>query len=417
MLVGDILLSAREAVPDLPGALPAPAPTDLTISFTTGGVLVPGATYYLVATYSTLWGESSPGLEVIVTMPAGMTAILVNPAPSPYRQLVTAINIYLGTVSGGEVFRYAFPNPVNEQLFVNGVAANYSLSVPPAGNSAYLLDSGGNVAGAQQLFRWLSDALNAVANANGGIPDASGFPTITGRNNYTLPGDWKSLEAAWYDGYPLFLGSAKNVFRHNSLNGLAGQMSYVQVADTLVIELYAQPNRTAGQTTLSAPLALTDVGAAFTQDLSGFVLPFGLASIGTEIVSYVSSGSLLTQLVRGLGGTSAQAWPVGTAVHELNCMFTGFRSPQTYVVGQAANTLRIPSDWTPYIHLYLLARYREIEQQRSEASQLFKEFDAYLKSASKRKPVVGERQIQPQDSIGMEVFNGLSRTFGGIVIP
>jgi hypothetical protein len=424
MLVGDILLSAREAVPDLPGTLPAPATqTEIhaaPVTFAGGLLPVQGfTTFYLVFTYSTAWGETSPGPEIVITLAAGQNAIFVNPAPSPMQPLATAFNCYLGTSSGGEVQRYTFPMTTQENP-VAGIPGTFSFATPPQGSSAFLLDSGGSVASAQQLFRWLSDALHAVATANGGIPDACGFPTIIGRQNYTLPGEWKNLDAAWYDGYPIDLGSAKNVFRHNTLNGLSGQLSYTQVADTLVCELYPQPQRTAGVTTLSAAIAATDVTAG-TNGSGGFVLPFGLARFGVppnyEVVSYSGMGTGLQQLVRGLGGTSGQAWPAGTAAYELNCMFTGFRSPQLYTVGQATNTLRIPPDWTPYIHMYLLSRYRSIEQQEQEASTLMKAFDGYLKSCSKRKPAVGERQIQPQDWVGADVRAGLSSTFGGIIIP
>jgi hypothetical protein len=125
----------------------------------------------------------------------------------------------------------------------------------------------------------------------------------------------------------------------------------------------------------------------------------------------------LGNLIRGLGGTNAQSWASGTAVSELNVYFTGLRSPQLYAVGQAANSIRIPLEWTPKVHVYLLSRYRVIEQQQSEADSLMKDFEAYLKSLSRRKPVLGDRQIIPQADQGLDVRPGLSRTFGGLLIP
>jgi hypothetical protein len=425
MLVGDILLSAREAVPDLPGTLPAPASANeihLAPVTVAGGALGLGGftSFWVVCTYSTPWGETGPGPEIQITLAGGNNAISANPAPSPYQQgLATGFNVYIGTASGAEIQRYSFTMAEMENPCAY-IPGTFSFATPPQGSSAYLLDSGGPVASAQQLFRWLSDAMHALAGANGGVPDACGFPTIIGRQNYTLPGEWKSLNGAWYDGYPVNLGSSKSVFRHNTLNGLSGMLSYTQVADTLVCELYPQPQRTAGLTSLSAAIAAADVTAP-TNGSGGFVLPFGLAMFGVppnyEVVSYSGMGTGLAQLTRGLGGTSGQAWPTNTPVYELNCMFTGFRAPQLYTVGQSANTIRIPADWTPYIHMYLLARYRRIEQNEQECTTLMKDFDAYLAKCSKRKPVVGERQIQPDDWSGIDVRAGLSSTFGGIVIP
>lgn len=426
MLVGDILLSAREAVPDLPGTLNAPQTTaEITATAATvaGGHLNASGQYFFVCTYSTPWGETGPGPESSITLTGGQNALSFNPLPSPYLWALpwaaTSFNVYLGVTAGGEIQRYSFPL-LGVANTVANIQGTYSFATPPLGNSAFLLDSGGTVAGAPQIFRWLNDALRALASANGGIPDAAGFATIIGRQNYSVLGDWKTIEFAWYDGYPINCGSSQTVFRHNGLNGTVGQISYTQVADTLVCELYPQPVRTAGITALSSAIGITDLTAP-TNGLGGFVLPLGLAMLGTppnyEVVSYSGTGGGLQQLVRGLGGTSGQAWPVNTPVQELNCMLTGLRAAQLYTVGQAANTIRLPSEWTPYIHLYLLARYRTIEQQQQEADGLMKQFDAYLLKNSRRKPIVGDRQIIPQDELGVDVRAGLSRTFGGIIIP
>lgn len=426
MLVGDILLSAREAVPDLPGVLPAPASAGeihAAAATNAGGLLTANATYYFVCTYSTPWGETMPGPEQSITLAGGQNSLSFNPAPSPYLYILpwasASFNVYLGLGTGAEVQRYSFPLEGIENIVAN-IAGTYVFATPPQGNSAFLLDSGGPVASAQQLFRWLTDALRALSGANGGLPDVSGFATVVSKQNYQVPGEWRSLDNLWYDGYPMDAGSSTGVFRRNVLNGICEQLSYVQVADNLVVEVYPQPQRTAGATTTTAALSTTATTVT-TNGAGGFVLPLGLAMLGTppayEIVSYSGMLPGLANLIRGLGGTNAQSWPSGTAVTELNVYFTGLRSPQLYTVGQAANSIRIPLEWTPKIHLYLLARYREIEQQRSEAKDLTQEFETYLKSLSRRKPIVGDRQIVPLSDQGLDVRPGLSSTFGGILIP
>jgi hypothetical protein len=421
-LVGDILLSAREAVPDLPGTLPAPAQSDIAYSQTqaTGGFLAAG-TYYVQATYTTPWGETAPGPEQVMAVTAPNNCIVASPAASPYLNMILSLVVYLGFASGAESQRYEFPVIAGQNYQVLGTG--YSVATPPLRNSAFLLDSSGPVASAQQVFRWFNGALNAISLVNGGVPDVAGFGTVVGVANFKMPGDWQSLDGAWYDGYPLYLGSGKLVYRHNTITSLAGMISYTQVADSLIVELFPQPVRTAGATTLSVAMTAT-ANVAQTAGLTGFVLPFGLAILGVpgipgqfEIVSYTAQGGNLAGCVRGLGGTNAAAWPVGTPVGELNLYFSGFRAAQNYQVGDASNSIRIPSAWVPYIHLYVLSRYRTVEQNQSEAKELMDAFDAYLKQGTKKKAVIGERQIQPQSETMVDVFPGLSRTFGGLIIP
>jgi hypothetical protein len=98
-------------------------------------------------------------------------------------------------------------------------------------------------------------------------------------------------------------------------------------------------------------------------------------------------------------------------------MFKGLRAPQLYKPGMAMNTLRLPSTWVPLMHKYLLSRYRQIEQQQDDSDKLLQQFQAGAKEATKKKPAVGDRQIQPQDNVGVEVYPLLSREFGGGIIP
>ena len=423
MLVGDVILSAREAVPDLPGVLNPPG-AEIAIT-ASGGSLGP---FYAMATYVNPWGETPPGPEVgpLNVAPGGSIVITVS---GFYLAYITALNVYVGGAAGAEVSQFNFSGPFTsgQQLFIPIPSTPAALATPPEGNSAFLPDSGGYVASASQVYRWLTDALNRLSGLNGGVPDMGGFATQTGKANYQVPGDWQTLNDGWYDGYPLFMGSSSLAYRHNVVTSLSGMMSYTQVADTLIVELFAQPIRTAGFASLSVAMQPNSV-AAVTANMSGWVLPIGLAQIGSglyggssslpfEIVAYTMSGNNLISLVRGLGGTNAQSWPVNTPVYELNCMFKGLRAPQLYQPGMAANTLRLPSSWLPLMHMYLLSRYRQIEQQQDEADKLLQQFSAGAKEVTKKKPAVGDRQIQPEETVAVDVYPLLSRVFGGGIIP
>lgn len=429
MYVGDVILSAREAVPDLPGVLPSPLTVntgggELNISVFSDPYGFPPGAYFLVATYVSLWGETSPGAEIAAGPMGSNTLGFTITFNIPYGAAVSAVNVYIGTAAGAEARQYTIAGPFAAgQQFTIDVNTPFATVAPPLGNSAFLPDSGGAVASTSQVYRWLNDALNHLSGLNGGIPDMCGFQTQIGKANYVMPGDWQTLSDAWYDGYPLHMGSSSLVFRRNGINALSGMMSFTQVADTLVVELFAQPNRSAGYGILANPMGITDT-ALTTQGLQGWLLPFGLAQIGAggafpyEIVAYTTSGAQLINLVRGLGGTNAQAWPANTTpVYELNCMFKGLRAAQLYAPGQAMNTLRLPSSWVPLMHQYLLSRYRQIEQQQQEADSLLKMFQAGAKEATKKKPAVGDRQIQPQDYTSVDVYPLLSKEFGGGLIP
>jgi hypothetical protein len=419
MLVGDILLSAREAVPDLPGTLIAPAVGEVAVTAVGSANPLPAATYYFQTTYGSLWGETSPSAESSVVV-AGGNAIQVDATASPYLNVLAFVNVYTGVASGAEIRQYNLLLTPAVPIGVIDSTTPFSIVTPPQGNSAFLLDSGGPVASASQVFRWLGDALNMIASANGGVPDTCGFPTTIGKALYTLPGDWKDIDAAWYDGYPVFLGSGKQVYRHNPLTSVSGMMSYSQVANQLVCEMFPQPVRTAGTAATTAALSATATSVTL-NGFGGFVLSYGLIQFGTdtntEFASFTASNNSLVSMVRGLGGTDPQAWPSGTPVREMNVMFAGWRAPILYSPGMASRQIRLPSDWVPLIHKYLLSRYRLIEQQEQEATRLEREFMDGMKSATKRKAPIGERQIQPLDQTMVDVFPGLSRTFGGLIVP
>lgn len=419
MLVGDILLSAREAVPDLPGVMPSPLPAQVVFTAVSSANPLPAATYFLQASFTNPWGETAATAETSVSL-NGSQALQVGSAGYPYLPIVLALNVYVGGVSGAEAQQYALEVTPSSPNGTIDSTTEFTVCTPPLGNSAFLPDSGGAICSASQIYRFLNDAMNLIAIANGGVPDVAGFATTIGKADYAMQGDWKDIDAAWYDGYPIMLGSGKQVYRHNSLTSISGMMSYVQVGKQLVCELFPQPVRTAGVTSLSAAITALATSAT-TPGFTNFVLPYGILQFGAgnkcEYVSFTSSGNNIVSMVRGLGGTAPQAWPINTPVNEMNVQFAGWRAPTLYKPGDALCNLNIPSDWVPLCHKYLLGRYRQIEQQQDDTTKLEQEFMAGMAKATKRKAPIGERQIQPQDTTMVDVYPGLSRTFGGLIIP
>jgi len=411
-LVGDLILSARESMTDLPQSLDAPvigtlAPLSVFPSF-------PAGTYYLVATQLNQWGESVGATEASITLSA-ISNIAVPITCSP---AATFIRIYWGTASGAE--------SAYQQYAISGGSGTFTLTNlnpiaqnPPARSTAYMPDTDGSAVGVFALYRWLNQALGwAAAKNHGGLPDFGAVGTIGGQGLYTVPGYWKKIDSAWYDGYPLGLLAKSNVFRRNPVPGYAGMLVVFQASDRLMVECWPQPNRTSNQTTLALSMAITDTVASLTS-VANYVLGFGMSQIGAEIVNYSAIDGVntrLTGLTRGMCGTVPAAW-AAQAVTELNLMIAGYRVPSTYGVGQAASTLYLPPGWDEALVSYILYRFRKAEQDEAGAAANLKEAEAKMKDLSANRIIAGPRQINAYGGIGPETAAGLGSRFGGVLIP
>lgn len=411
-LLGDLIMTLREAATDLPlGRLPAPVLVSANPA-TTGGANLPLGTYNVRVTEVNQWGESISSNEI--------GNILVNGA-------FNSINVvFTGSGQSGNTFRIYFGLvPGAQQSFQSAPASPVIITANstivgklPNRNSAYLPDTDGRAISATSVIRWINDGLKAAAViCGGGIPDISGVPSVAGQAMYILNGNWKKIDDAWYDGYSIGLGAKSNIYRRNKTSGLTGILAVNHVASRTIIELYPQPPRTAGATTLNGGIAATDTSLIV--NANTFILPMGLALIGTEIVSFAGFNvNTMNGLIRGIGGTSAQAWPNGTAIQELNLMIAGLRVPTDYILGQAASTFNAPPGWEAPMGKYLIHRFRELEQNGREAQRLLTEFETTLKNfLSATKPIAGPVQITAGGRRGPEVAMGFGSRFGGVIIP
>jgi hypothetical protein len=264
----------------------------------------------------------------------------------------------------------------------------------------------------------MNEGLRWAASKNrGGLPDFGAVGTSSGQPNYTLPGYWKKIDTAWYDGYPLGLLSKNNVYRRNPVTGYSGMLVVFQATDRLMVEAWPQPSRTSARTTLAIPMTATDNFALLTST-ANYVLGFGLTQIGSEIVNFAAkSGNNLTGLQRGMSGTVPSAHSAGEAVTELNLEVSGYRVPSTYSVGSALSTFYLPPGWEDAIRDYILYRFRKAEQDEQGAKSFLQEATQKLSDLSANRIIAGPRQISPYSAIGPEVGAGLGTAFGGVIIP
>jgi hypothetical protein len=410
-LVGDLIMSARELFTDLPQVIAPPVITGLAP--VAGSNNFPAETIYVIATQTNQWGESLPSVEsnIILGAPSNIAVTISGNA------FATGVRIYFAPVSGTQVYFSEFPMTSGIGTFTINTNLSGTQTIPQRATS-WLPDTDGPATGAFLIYRWLNQGLAwAAAKNRGGLPDFGAVGTVNGQPNYVMPGYWKKIDSAWFDGYPLGLLNKNNVFRRNPVPGTSGMLIVFQATDRLMIEAWPQPDRTSNQTTLSAPMTATDVVANLTS-VAGQVLGFGMYQIDSEIVNYSNVfGNQLQGLIRGMCGTTPVAHSTSAPATELNLMIAGFRVPSTYSVGQSASTLYLPPGWDEALTSYLLYRFRKAEQDEAGAKAALQEATEKLGGMSANRIIAGPRQISPYGNIGPETAAGLGSAFGGVILP
>lgn len=364
--IGDIIFAVRSKVPDLPPLLPAPTATP-TVAAATGSTL-PTGLYFIEVTQRNPWGETLPSTENVAGLAVGANqGIQIVSALLPSATSVRAYLTLAGGASGSEI------------QYVESTTGTFTISTPPTGfgpppvrSTAYLMDSDGPQFGVSTLYSWLNEAIDKMMRAVGGMLDYSGVPTVAGQSMYVVPGQWKEITDVWYGGYWVRGGKRAEYFRRNTVT--SSVLSSVNVSvwgDKQVLEVNYQPDRTAGVTATTADMTAADTGVAII-NTGVFLLPFGFAQIGTEIVAYAFlNGGAISGLIRGLGNTVAKAWPSGTAVTELSLFWCGKRlTIIPYQPGNSLMDLAAPQGWKDIIPNYMLAQAKKAELDLQAAKEL-----------------------------------------------
>jgi hypothetical protein len=413
VLVGDLIQAVREAVTDQPQTINMSVFSIISATAVTdaNGLLNPG-TYFLVMTALNQWGETIATAEKSVVLAAPNNAIDVafNGAYG-----ATFYRVYLGFNSGNQVAYVQF-NSVFGPFRVLTSNSLWTAGTPPARNTAYLPDTDGDAVSAATMFRWINDALKLGSQVCGGLLDYGGIGSVVGSPQYIVPGLWKRITDMWYDGYPLAMDTNGNYFRRNAIT--ASVLSSVACStfnNQMMIEIWPQPARSAALTILANDLLVGQLTASLVNS-SGFLLTNGFAKIGTEIDSYSGlQSNVLSNLQRGLSGTTPALQPAGSIVQELNLFWSGWReySPN-FQPGSSLQIVPVPVGWETNLFEYGLARMKLAEQNVGDYSKLNDSFKKQMSDWYRaNKVTVGPRQIGDQTS-GLETLPNLG---GGWVIP
>lgn len=428
--VGDLLVRCREAGPDPASPLGVSNPQATATPETTGGYLQNGI-YYLVLTCVNPWGESvknrvavpvqaSPpanaaiaaqnATEVKIDFTQGGNAssiqIICFPPPG-----ATGFRVYLGQTPGAEIGYFEFDG-VNSATITS--FSGLIPGVPPLRATGMNPDTDGSFVSASTMYRWLNLGLRRAGRLSGGIKDFCGVPAVLNRGLYQIPGSWKgpindknqsavfktvtewiSFSDCWYDGWVMDFARRKDVFLHGQVPGLSGFVTWEQIASQIVFQMWPQPSRPGayGQIVIlpgDPPLGISDTEITFTYfDINAQFLDIGMVQIDNEIVAYNGIGLardgfnwVLQNCVRGVGGTFPAAHFSGLwNMVELNIRLGGKRMPNEYSVGQSALPINVPAGWFDALEMFVLAEYKQAEQDMQTASQLLKEFDASIKQA------------------------------------
>lgn len=423
MLIGDIIMSARELMTDLPSQVVPIQGTGVSgftytvIPASAGETPLTPRTYYISVTGLNPWGETTLWTD-IATVPVLVPGQVIRVASTQsvgVGGVYTSVRFYIGfTDPNGNAGAYI----ENFGTFPFNIGLMTSPGFPPNRNTCYLPDSAGRFVSQWTVYRWLNDALTTASLVCGGIPDVSGIQMISGQGFYTMPGIWDKLENCWYDGFPVAFDARSGAFYRNVLSGITFIGILQTSSDRQIMELQPQPSRQGGVTTLSAAIGINDTSIPLTA-ISQFGLPLGMALIGTEVISYGSiSGNALKGCSRGLGGTQQSAWPIGTTITELNFRFGGLRLAQqaNYRPGSAFTTLQVPPGWAQPLAYYLSSRFEDAAEDPDKGEKSLKRFVAFLKEYQRgTKQTGGPRQVGMVTSAGDGYPSASSG--GRIIIP
>jgi hypothetical protein len=439
-LVGDALMALREQAADPPANLPAPVLTSVVPSPT-------GTTnIWFTVTQLTPWGESPASLEQAVTTGAISSTFTLSGTCS---FAATFLRVYFTLAGPGQEDRYSAYDLSAGAIGVFGGIGAFSLTFTlsgtglnqgtitpgyaPTRSSAWLPDTDGTALSAAALYRWINEGLDYICGLTDGIRDITGIPSTAGQAQYQPISNWRKITAGFFDGWPITFGNKSDIFRRSNVVGISGTAVMNQDSVVQQIELYPQSSRTSGNGTVvdlspHVPPGLSFAATAipYTPGSSGWQLGFGLALLGPypadpsacELIYYSGNASnILSPCTRGMGGTIAQSWPVGTPLTECNIYLTGLRYPLHYLRGQSGAQLNLPPAWIDALKDYLSARFHGAEQDLEGQSALLKQVEQKCLSIKGNREVMSPRRVQVGGTTGVETVAGTGGYFGSVILP
>lgn len=262
------------------------------------------------------------------------------------------------------------------------------------------------------LLRWINDAGRIIAAAADVLQDWYAIPSIAGQSTYNVPSYIMSVEQAAYDLKPLGRVAEIDDIFTSKITAPSWWFGPHRVHANPQLHVWPACSRSAAVTSLVGNISATSLSLTVSS-VAGF-MAFGYLTIDSELIRYESLNSatnVISNLVRGVGGSVAAAHTGGTSVQENNIQFKCFRLPVPLT--GADDVFELPQALWPIVELYVLAKVRAAEQNEEIAIKLRQEFMQIVEKFGQKGQVKGLRQGLQVRTIppGPELY------FGRVYVP
>src|SRR5262245_4253769 len=246
-------------------------------------------------------------------------------------------------------------------------------------------DGDGQFLRASTLYRWLTAGIREVTRrANWLIHDWTAQAQLEREGVYGFDYKYVNVDACYCNMYRLMHLDEVHTIYPSVAVAQPLWFSWHHRSDRLELALWPYCDRSDPRPSLWSSMdpVTTSMDLPTTE---GF-LPNGYVRVEGELMHYSALAQDLDpqaapglRLVRrGVGGTSATTHFAGQTVEHLSIWVRGWRAPKTVV--RSTDCVELPYAFQHPLETFLLARVKEAEQLRQEASSLMQEFVAEVSS-------------------------------------
>jgi hypothetical protein len=278
-----------------------------------------------------------------------------------------------------------------------------------------LPDEDGSFLRASTLYRWLTNGIRELARrANWVVIDWTAVAQTTGQAVYYLPYRFANIDAVFCNQFRLaHLDEVHTIYPSVSVAQPLWYATHHR-SDHVELALWPYPDRQDPGPPLMSPMDPVSTSMDLTTT-AGF-LPNGYVRVEAELMHYSALGPPtapgLRTIRRAVGGTVATTHFAGTKAEHLGIWARGWRAP--IAVKQARDCVEVPFAFQAPLETYLLAKYREAEQDRQAAASLMQEFSAMVNDIL-IDPVWQNVEGHQVQAYGMAALGGLA--YGRVVVP
>jgi len=241
------------------------------------------------------------------------------------------------------------------------------------------------------LLRWINDAGRLMATAAPVIQDWYAIPSARGMDIYNIPPEINMVEQAWYDLQPLTRTAELDDLFVAKITARSWWFGGHSVHAQPRIHVWPACDRTGSVTSLVNPIGPLD--ASFTVASTAGIKVYGFLQVDDELILYRNidgTTGVVTNILRGQGGTTPVLHSQGAPVKECNIFFKCSKLPKPLVT--VNDVVEIPQGLWPLLELYVIAKVREAEQEHQVSAELRKEFGTAVEKLGQKAQMTPVKQ-------------------------